>query len=126
MNKLILILLLSLAAVGCTQKNVKTDPVIVQDFVIVDPDPIKPVTMDRPQWMVWNRSQLSVQAVNPDNENEVFYVLSQEEFKKLVDNLIQVSDTLGKSFKTNQYYQKAINDYRAKKAKTNAATKATN
>jgi len=115
MHKKILILLLIAFLTACSGSKEVIKPVVVKDFVIVDPDPVPPLTLDKPEWKVWNTKQLAENATKPENADSVFYVLSQTEFSILMDNLVEISDRISK-YKVNiLYYDKRIKEYRQSK-----------
>lgn len=113
MKYLLTALFLSMVLTSCSKFCKEVPP--VQDFIVVDPDPI-PVFNARPvEVEVWNQSKLAEEAAKPENKDKVFFVFTREQFSTLLDNMNVVSDVLAKSIETNQYWQKSVNDYRGKK-----------
>lgn len=120
--KLITSLLLVVALAACTDKNVK-DPAPIQDYVVVDPDKTPELNLNEVTWQAWNQKRLAEEAAKADNKDKVYFVLTQDQLGALLDNLTAISDTFAKSIESNQYWQKSVDDYRAKK-KAEAEAKA--
>lgn len=117
MKNMFFVLVLTTFLAACSTSKEIVKPVVVKDFVIVDPDPVPPLTLDNPEWKVWNTKQLAENAAKPENADSVFYVLSQTEFTLLMDNLVEISDRMSK-YKVNiLYYDKRIKEYRQSKGK---------
>lgn len=112
MKSKILTVLFVVALTACSSTKSVTKPVTINDFVIVDPDPVAELNIKPPKWEVWNSSQMAANAAKSENADNVFYVLTQKEFSKLMDGLIDVSDRLQKFSTSNQYYKDSIDDYR--------------
>lgn len=121
--KLITSVFLVLSLAGCVKDNVK-DPPPIQDFVVIDPDKTPELRLNTVQWQAWNQKRLSEEAANPINKNTVFFVLTQDQLGALLDNLTSISDVFAKSIENNQYWQKSVDDYRAKKKADIEAAKA--
>lgn len=106
--------LIAILLTGCTRSFTK-DPPATLDFVVVDPDKTPELNLNEVKWQAWNQKRLVEESVKPENANSVFFVLTQDQLGALLDNLTSISDVFAKSIESNQYWQKAVNDYRAKK-----------
>ena len=117
MKKLLAVILVAMALSACQSKP----PVIVNpvnDFIIVHPDPIEPVTMRKIDWEVWNKARVVSEANSSTNGDKVYYVLSESQFSDLMNNLIDISGVMKKYKMSNDYYKKSIDSYNeTKKAK---------
>lgn len=121
--KLIASVFLVLTLAGCMKDNVK-DPAPIQDFVVVDPDKTPELNLNEVQWQAWNQKRLAEEAAKPSNKDKVYFVLTQDQLGALLDNLTSISDVFAKSIENNQYWQKSVDDYRAKKKAEAEAAKA--
>lgn len=115
MKSKLLIVALTVLLSACSVKQEPVKPVIVKDFVIVDPDPVPPLVLDNPKWKVWNSKQLATEADKPENADNVFYVLTKDEFTKLMNNLVEISDRVSRYRVNTNYYQTRIKEYRNSK-----------
>lgn len=120
--KIITTIFLVVALAACTDKNVKV-PAPIQDYVVVDPDKTPELNLNEVKWQAWNQKRLAEEAAKAENKDKVFFVLTQDQLGALLDNLTSISDVFAKSVENNQYWQKSVDDYRAKK-KAEAEAKA--
>ena len=112
--KILATILLALTLTACGQKICKDLPP-TQDFVVVDPDKTPEINLQDVKWQAWNQKRLVEEGAKESNRDKVYFVLTQEQLGYLLDNLTSVSDVFAKSIESNQYWQKAVDDYRAKK-----------
>ena len=115
MKSLLLALIVAVATVSCSTLNKDVTPSTL-DFVVVDPEKTPELKLNPVTWQAWNQKRLLDEGANESNKDKVYFVLSQEELAALLDNLASISDGFAKSVETNNYWQKAVNDYRQKKA----------
>lgn len=115
MKSKLFVIMLATFLTACAAKPEVVKPVVVKDFVIVDPDPVPEVQLDKPEWKVWNTKQLADESVKPENTDSVFYVLSQTEFTKLMNNLVEISDRISRYRVNTNYYDTRIKEYRKSK-----------
>lgn len=115
MKHIILSIVIAVSLIGCATGNSKPADVVINDFVIIDPEKAPTPELDNIHFRAWNRDKLYEESQKAENKDSVFFVLTREELDKLFKNLINVSDTLSKSIKNNSYYQDAINAYRKDK-----------
>lgn len=118
MKTILSVIVLALVLTGCN-KNCKCDIPPPNEFVVADPEPTPELNLNTIDWQVWNQSRLAQEGAKTENKDKVFFVLTQEQANLLFDNLNKVSDAFSKSIATNKYWQKAVDDYRAKTAETN-------
>lgn len=114
--KYLLIAVLAVSVSGCALFKQKPCPPTT-DFVIVNPDRTPELDLKPVEWEVWNATKMAEEAAKPENKDNIIYVLRPQQATNLFDNLIDISDLTSKSLKNNSYYQKAVDDYRAAKAK---------
>ncbi len=113
MKKLLAAIFLTLTLASCS-KFAKEVPA-TNDYVVVDPDKTPELNLQEVQWQAWNQKRLSEEAVKPENKDKVFFVLTQDQLGALLNNLADISDVFAKAIETNQYWQKSVDNYRAKK-----------
>lgn len=121
--KLIASILFTVALAACTDKNIK-DPAPIQDYVVVDPDKTPELNLNEVKWQAWNQKRIIEEGAKADNKDKVYFVLTQDQLGALLDNLTAISDVFAKSIESNQYWQKSVDEYRAKKKAEADATKA--
>lgn len=112
--KILAAILLALTLSACAPKICKDLPP-TQDFVVVDPDKTPELNLQDVKWQAWNQKRLVEEGAKESNRDKVYFVLTQEQLGYLLDNLTSVSDVFAKSIESNQYWQKAVDEYRAKK-----------
>lgn len=112
--KLFLAILLLGSLIGCNKENARPN-LPNQDFIIVDPDRTPELNLKKVEVQVWNQERLAKEAADKSNKDQVWYVFTAEQIRNLYSNLVDASDVLAKSIESNQYYRKAIGDYRADK-----------
>ena len=121
MKNLLIAIFLTLSLASCSKFCKEVPP--TNDYVVVDPDKTPELHLNEVQWQVWNQKRLVEEGAKAENKDKVYFVLTQDQLGALLDNLASISDVFAKSIETNQYWQKSVDDYRAKK-KAEAEAKA--
>jgi hypothetical protein len=121
--KILLAMFLALSLAACnTTPDTKLPP--TNDFVIVHPDPVPALDLNKVEWQIWNLERITQESKKPENKDKTYYVLAPEQATALFDNLIDISDVLKKSTKSIEHYRTSIDEYNAKKDKAEAEAKA--
>ena len=113
MKKLLAAIFLTLTLASCSKFCKEVPP--TNDYVVVDPDRTPELNLQKVEWQAWNQKRLAEEAAKAENKDKMFFVLTQDQLGALLDNLSDISDVFAKSIETNQYWQKSVDDYRAKK-----------
>lgn len=116
MNKIIVIVLATAMLLsGC--KYFDGPEVPPQEVVIIKPDPVPEFKARKVEFEIWDQKRIAVEAAK-NNGDKIWYVLTPEHATNLFDNLIDLSDILGKTKNQVKYYQDGIDQHneRIKKA----------
>lgn len=113
MKKILAIGLIALLLSGCETFKKKCDPVIItNEFAFIDPEPVQEPVLRNVEFQAWNKNKLYEESQKSSNSNEVYYVLTREELDKHMQNMINISDTMVKLFRSNKYYSDSIKAYK--------------
>lgn len=86
-------------------------PPEAKHFVFVKPDKTPKLNLQSPEWTVANQDELQELSQDPAKRDQIWYILTQEQFNQLMNNIIRMTDKLSKQDRVIDYYEKAVDDY---------------
>ena len=113
MNKFLISCLVFISLAGCQNTGkVKYVPDVVevpQEIPVIYPANPIPLKLENVQWQVWNRQRIEEELKK--NNDKVWFVLSEEDGKKLAQNLVDILDYTTQIKYQNDYFRDFLQTY---------------
>ena len=81
------------------------------DFVFIKAEPVADLNVESPEWKVLNQEQVKALGNDPANKDKVFFILTQEQFDKLMHSLNAIGEKLETQTRIILYYESSIDRY---------------
>lgn len=109
--RFLLTFLLVITLAGCNTIPDAPSPPDAKPYVFIKPDRQPALNLQSPDWQVRNQQEIAELSKDPRQVDEVWYMLTQDQFKSLMNNIIRMSDKLLKQDKALDYYEKSVDEY---------------